>query len=1149
MLVSLNQIAAQCNPPGSIWLVPPVASSSLVVKWASVPGATQYQLHYWEKANPADKTIVENCGPAPFTLRGLRKNTQYTLEIRAKCGTGVSAWSAQIGATTLNSSGSCNNAVTGVTITTNANAIQLGWTSTGGHTIRYRSGSTGDWLVPTGAINLQSPPYTITGLNPGNYELQIKRNCSGTSGLYQHYTATIANPCTSPLAPVVSPAVTSAFVELPANIGVLHYNIEMRTGTSGPWTNAGNNIPPSTAVLDNLSPSTLYQIQIQAVCILGVSDFSPIGEFTTGTAPNVSCLSNKNAGKNLDADAILMVNQKLNHPSPYTFGSMIGVNDGGLVFRSFQTESFNQISLLTKQIRNFHTMDEDFDASLQSYALNIKPKDTNPEGTPGNIGYNQSLYALYRQVHGFDNFTAATELLQYSPQSWKEKIYQESDWSVSGPAGIRSSYRNYTEAFIQAFAPINGSYAQMLAANYQVGNEPWDYPVKEDYHSLLLGAHDAFLNKYGPKSAGKWRMNLVAGAFQSFRDNNCFSMLRDFSNCGGGLERHDFIGDFLDVANCQLLQDLDAIDCHPYSFKPGSTHWTHPEDPSSEFWQIRNQAAWLMANQDQSTGVLRDTRLWCTEFGFDSYAVGEKTQNAYLLRGLLLHSRYHFEKLFFYNAFDVVRENYPYYDGFYNSSGFWKLGTHPENSAWTSPLEAHGAKPKPSWFGMLDMKSRFGEHVFHKVLHEDEDAFVILIAKPDSTEPYLVYWSPRMTNDANIHQDIPVMKNIQWGNALTAGYMASSTLAQSFAETNSPGSSFESLSENACGSLIINTIRRAPSFVKLESCNACPNVTNPGSIVAPTPSMGVAPFNPGAIFSSAEASGGSGGTIEYQWQQSLDNNQFVNITGATGLSYNPQSINETTYFRRLAKRSTCATYIHSTPVALVVGSICPTISTFVRQEHAMSGCNPGGDYYYEVDLSGVTMNEQITLSGLPGNGINIPLCLLNETPLTPATFQSNIHYVSNTSFEWQVMASNGANQSLRLYYCWAESYPNPVSLTTAKSLCSGLILPCMEAPNVTDPGGEGRGLIVGKGASASLGFLLAPNPGSTAVTLQNTGPAITQASVRFLTATGQVMLQQNIAELLENQTIPINTSQLPAGLYFVCLQTGQEVKWMAWERL
>lgn len=826
LLFSSLRSTAQCSAPSTLWLVPPLTSTALVLKWTTAPGGTQYQLRYWENASPTDKTIVDNCGPAPFTLRGLRKNTAYTLQIRTKCGNVSSAWGNTINASTINTSGTCNTSPAGVVVTAGSSTIVIKWTSSGSHTIRYRLGGSGDWLIPPGAVSVQSAPFSIPGLSPGNYQVEIKRNCSATTSIYQRYTAIIDGPCLAPITPTIIPAATSVMVNLPAAADVTGYQVEYRQGTSGNWESGGTNIPPSVYLLTPpFLHSTTYQVQIQANCTFGISPFSAPATFTTDQEDG-SCLANKHAGIDLDAGAIQQINQTLNTPSPFSFGSMIGVNDGGLVFRSFQNESYNQIAALTTQLRIFHTMDEDFNANPVDYALNIKPKNTIPEGTPAFTDRNKAFYSKYRETHGFGNITSATEILQYSPQTWKEKIYQESDWSLSGSAGIMQAYENYTKTFIDKFAPPNGVGTEILASNYQVGNELWDYPVKADYHSLLLGARNAFLIKYGPKSAGGWKMKLIAGAFQAYRAGNCTSILRDFSNCNSDLTRHDFIGDYLEVADCSLLKDLDGIDCHPYSFKAGTLTWTYPEDPESETWQIRNLAAWLLANQNSMTGVLQNTHLWSTEYGFDSDGVGEKTQSAYLLRGLLMHSRYHYEKVFFYNAYDVARPTDQYYSGLYNSSGFWRLGTHPANAAWASPIEAFGATPKPSWFGMLDFKARFGKHVFQKALVEDSEAFVLLIAKPDQTEPYLVFWSPQYTNDGNINQDIPLQKTIDWLGTFASNFTVDTTVAHVFAESNTPGQTFEAISDPLCGSLTLSTIRRNPSFIRLKSCQ---NVTNPGN--------------------------------------------------------------------------------------------------------------------------------------------------------------------------------------------------------------------------------------------------------------------------------------------------------------------------------
>lgn len=1150
LLLSSYSIAAQCNPPDALWLHTPQNSSALTLNWSSVAGATQYQLRYWEASAPGNKTIVDNFAQVPSTLSGLKKNTEYVLEIRSKCGNAISAWSAPVSYLTANDPGSCS-LPTGVAVNAGPSNINISWTSTGNHTIRYRLGASGDWLVPTGALAVSSSPFSITGLSAGTYQIEINRHCSATSSNFISSMIIVAGGCASPLEPITTPGPTSALVELLGTNGVTGYNVEYRPGTTGNWIPVGSNIPPSNYNLNPpLAPSTQYQVHIQAICTTLNSSYSPAATFTTLAFG--ACLINKNFGKNLSAAEILQVNNTFNVPSPFTFGSMIGVNDGGLVFRSFQNEASNQITQLTTQFRNFHTMDEDFDNSLVNYDQNLKPKNTSPEGTPANTGYNKGLYNTYRNTHGFINITGATELLQYEPQSWKEKIYKESDWSASGPAGIKNSFENYTKKFIDEFAPANGLFDQMLVSNFQVGNELWDYPVKADYHSLLSGARSAFVSKYGERSGGGWRMKLVVGAFQAFRDNNCSSMLRDFSNCGGDLERHDFIGDYLDLADCNILKDLDAIDCHPYSFVQGTNRWTYPEDPLSETWQIRNLAAWLDINRNSATGVLSNTYTWSTEYGFDSdpsKGVGEKTQSAYLIRGLLLHSRFHYEKVFFYNAFDVARPTDQYYSGLFNSSGFWKMGTHP-SGGWPSPIVAYGAKAKPSWFGMLDLKTRFGGHVFYKALVEDAEAYIILIAKPDGTDPYLVFWAPLKTLDADINLDISLNKMLNWSGELAGNYKIETPMGQVFAETENPGQTFTAASGAECGSTTLTMIKRNPAFIRLVSCSNCTNISNPGSIAAPNPSNGNSPFDPGLITNVLDANGGTGGNIQYQWQQSSDNNNFINISGATSNNYDPPSLNQTNYYRRASKRSICAEYLFTPSIVITVtGSTCPTVLSFKRYLHSNAGCNSAGDYYYEVVLNNVAINDQITLAGLPANGVNVTLSSLNDVAFDAPMFHANLQYVNANSLRWLVNPSNGVTQTVKIYYCWVNSYPEPVATTTASSLCTGITTPCEAAPNLTDPGGEDRSeTLLGQPSKAML-FSVRPNPGTDQITLTYFGAQATQANLHIVSATGQLMTSQSFSELENEQQWQIKTDALPSGLYLLFLQINDEVQHQIWQKI
>jgi hypothetical protein len=104
----------------------------------------------------------------------------------------------------------------------------------------------------------------------------------------------------------------------------------------------------------------------------------------------------------------------------------------------------------------------------------------------------------------------------------------------------------------------------------------------------------------------------------------------------------------------------------------------------------------------------------------------------------------------------------------------------------------------------------------------------------------------------------------------------------------------------------------AGSVVPTSFCvsySACDNVTNPGVIAGVQSLCG--PYNPSTITSTSPASGGSGGSIEYIWikNSTASTSGHTVIPGATGLTYNPPTIDKTTYYRRCARRSVgCTAY-------------------------------------------------------------------------------------------------------------------------------------------------------------------------------------------------------------------------------------------------
>jgi RHS repeat-associated protein len=93
------------------------------------------------------------------------------------------------------------------------------------------------------------------------------------------------------------------------------------------------------------------------------------------------------------------------------------------------------------------------------------------------------------------------------------------------------------------------------------------------------------------------------------------------------------------------------------------------------------------------------------------------------------------------------------------------------------------------------------------------------------------------------------------------------------------------------------------------------------------------------IITGGSAGGGTCGSYSYQWQQSVDNITFNDVTGATGISYTPVSLTMTTYFKRKVTCGSETAYSNVLMVTvnpqLIPGTITPG-SMIVS-----AGANPG----------------------------------------------------------------------------------------------------------------------------------------------------------------------------------------------------------------
>lgn len=93
---------------------------------------------------------------------------------------------------------------------------------------------------------------------------------------------------------------------------------------------------------------------------------------------------------------------------------------------------------------------------------------------------------------------------------------------------------------------------------------------------------------------------------------------------------------------------------------------------------------------------------------------------------------------------------------------------------------------------------------------------------------------------------------------------------------------------------------------------------------------------PSGFTSVADATGGTG-SISYQWQSSIDNTTFNNISGATLATYTPLTgITQTTYYRRAASTSTDSA-VYSSVITITVTAL-PTASSPV--DNSRTGAGP-----------------------------------------------------------------------------------------------------------------------------------------------------------------------------------------------------------------
>ncbi len=293
--VSVN-LAPACITPNNL-VCSSVTSNSAIISWAAGDTETTWDLRYMNnsEASPHWTDVEGLTSNNSYLLVGLDQNSEYSVQVRADCGTdGTSEWTQLVTFTTLEACPKTSGLMrTGLTATT--------------ATFRWlENGSATAWQLclndnESSPIDVTENPYTITGLNPEtSYTIKLRANCG--EGVFSDWTNN-ASFTTLEACPAPTGLICTAYTATTATLAwtavgsatdwILQYGTD-NTFADGTYTEVSVSTAP-TKNLTGLTAETTYYARVKADCgTEGESDWSNVVNFMpsativigSGTATN-----------------------------------------------------------------------------------------------------------------------------------------------------------------------------------------------------------------------------------------------------------------------------------------------------------------------------------------------------------------------------------------------------------------------------------------------------------------------------------------------------------------------------------------------------------------------------------------------------------------------------------------------------------------------------------------------------------------------------------------------------------------------------------------------------------------------------------------------------------------------------------------------
>ncbi len=307
---STTAATATCTIPSGI-TCGSATSSGFVATWPAVSGACSYNIRL-RVLGATTWAFTGALTSNKATISNATAGTSYEFQIQSVCCSGgTSGFSTLYTCTTT----AFCPIPTGITFNsiTNTTAI-VNWAAAAtatSYTVQYKATGTATWT----SVNATSTSTTLYGLNANTaYDVQVIANCpnncvSAPSTIATFTTGNVSVSCGVPINCVFSNlATTSCVLNWTAVSGACSYIIRVKVQGATTWAAIGYPTKNS-ANLTNLTPNTVYEWQVLAVCCTGTQgDYCPIQIVTTPnscvTPTNVIASSIKNTSAALSWTAI-----------------------------------------------------------------------------------------------------------------------------------------------------------------------------------------------------------------------------------------------------------------------------------------------------------------------------------------------------------------------------------------------------------------------------------------------------------------------------------------------------------------------------------------------------------------------------------------------------------------------------------------------------------------------------------------------------------------------------------------------------------------------------------------------------------------------------------------------------------------------------